>query len=122
LVGINITPEEHRPTHLSEVQTVDTDEFMSRQAVDYGFGFMARANTNNGTGPAFLGEHDSEDSDAFLDALVKECGGQELQCSYSCLSPPPTTIFYLTFQAVPAREHGTFFRKSVLSSKSSPLA
>ena len=77
LAGINIAPEEHRSTHLSEVPTVDTDEFMSRQAVDYGFGFMARASTNTGTRPAFLEEYDSEDSDVFLDALVKEYGGQE---------------------------------------------
>jgi len=77
LAGINVAPEEHRPTHLGDVQTVDTDESMSCQAVDYGFGFMARTNTNTGTSPAFLGAYDSKDSDVFLDALVKEYGGQE---------------------------------------------
>ena len=86
------SPEEERPGTASammavilpattdssdDVEVIDSDQFIQRHDVNYGFGLVARTDRASIPAPFSFHDYESDDSDVFLDALVKDFGGQE---------------------------------------------
>ena len=60
-----------------DVEVIDSDQFIQRHDVNYDFGLVARADRASIPVPFLFQDCESDDSDIFLDALVKDFGGQE---------------------------------------------
>ena len=60
-----------------DVEVIDSDQFIQRHDVNYGFGLVARTDRASIPAPFSFHDYESDDSDVFLDALVKDFGGQE---------------------------------------------
>jgi len=60
-----------------DVEVIDLDQFIQSHDVNYGFGLVARADRASISAPFLFHNYENDDSDIFLDALVKDFGGQE---------------------------------------------
>jgi len=65
------------PDSSDDVEVIDSDQFIQRHDVKYGFGLVARTDRASLPTPFSFQDYESNDSDVFLDALVKDFGGQE---------------------------------------------
>jgi len=65
------------PDSSDDVEVINSDQFIQCHDVNYGFGLVARTDRASLPTPFLFQDHESDDSDVFLDALVKNFGGQE---------------------------------------------
>jgi len=65
------------PDNSDDVEVIDSDQFIQRHDVNYGFGLVARTDRASLPTPFLFQDYESDDSDVFLNALVKDFGGQE---------------------------------------------